>query len=255
MPNSILFASGKGGVGKTTAVANLGIILSKLGKKVAVVDVDLPTPNLSIHLGIPQDIPTLNDVVRGKAQLDDVIYSYHNGLKVVPAGMLVEHLQGFNPRVFRETMRQIGQNFEVSFFDCAPGLSQEVINAFYGADMMIVVTNPENPAVSDCAKTVEIARDLGVDVKGIVLNRVGRFKNELTSAEVSSRVFDLPIVGKIPEDPYVAEAIAEHSPVVISHPLSPAARAFKKLAHTLLGKDYKEKLSLGDRLKILLKQY
>ena len=255
MANSILIASGKGGVGKTTLSTNIAVALSEFGRKIALVDVDLPTPNLSLHLNIPKNITTLNDVIKGKASIEQATYSYSQHLKIIPAGIMIESLEGFNPRAFRELMREIATKFEVTLFDCAPGLSGEVINAFYGGEKMIVITNPEEPAVVDCSKTVDIAKELGVDVKGIVLNRTGRFEEELSEHEVSESIFKLPILGKVPEDRHVARAIAARVPVVVKYPYCPAARAITKIAHSLVGKEYQESFTIKEKLKILLGKY
>jgi len=255
MVNSILVSSGKGGVGKTTVSVNLGIALAELGKDVVIVDLDLPTPNVAMHMNIPYDSVTLNDVIRGEASIDDATYYYGFGLKVIPASYFIESLEGFNPRVFNEAMKEIGKKFDVALFDCAPGLSAEVINAFRGGEMMLVVTTPEHPSVADCKKAIQIAKDLDVDVKGVVLNRVGEALGDMTSKEVSKELYDLPVLGEVPEDARVKRAISRKSPVVISHPLSPAARSFKKLAHYLIGKEYNETFSISDRFKLLTGKY
>ena len=69
MTRIIACASGKGGVGKTTFVANLGVALAELGKDVIAVDTNLTTPNLGLHLGVPLYPTTLHDVLKGKASM------------------------------------------------------------------------------------------------------------------------------------------------------------------------------------------
>ncbi len=255
MPNSILIGSGKGGVGKTTVTINLGMALSLMGRDVVVVDVDIPTPNVGFHLDIPSDAVTLNDVVRGRATLEQATFLYANRLKVIPSGIFIDSLEGFDPDAYRSVMKQINKKFDVVLFDCAPGLGNEVINTFKGGEMMVVVTTPELPSVADTAKSVQIATDLGVGVKGIIVNRSGHFKTEMKDAQISSTINDLPILGKIPEDSTVPTSIAEGVPVVMGHPLSPAGRAYKRVAHRLLGKKYVEKLSWADKINIFLKNY
>ena len=84
---SIVFASGKGGTGKTTTVANIGVALAQFGKEVIVIDADITMANLSLILGM-EDIPvTLHDVLAGEAELKDAIYEGPAGVKVIPGGL------------------------------------------------------------------------------------------------------------------------------------------------------------------------
>jgi len=76
MARVIAIISGKGGVGKTTTAVNLGAALNKFDKEVIVVDANLSTPNIGIHLGAPMVPVTLNHILRGKANIEDAIYEH-----------------------------------------------------------------------------------------------------------------------------------------------------------------------------------
>lgn len=95
---SIVFASGKGGTGKTTTVANLGVALAQFGKEVILLDADLTMANLSLVLGM-EDIPvTLHDVLAREADLKDAIYEGPAGVKVIPVGSAWRRSRRPSPR-------------------------------------------------------------------------------------------------------------------------------------------------------------
>lgn len=255
MGKSFLVCSGKGGTGKTTTAINLGAALGMLGKDVMIVDANLPTPNVALHLKIPPEMKTLNDMVKGKAGIDKATHLLKMRVKVIPAAFSVESLQGFNPKKFKKLIKRIEKNNEFTLIDCAPGLGIEVINALKASDNTIIVLNPELPSLADACKAIQIAKDLGVEIVGVIVNRTGRFKQELSDEEIASVMGKAKILGRVPEDPLVASSISFGQPVVTLYPFSPAAHAFKQIAAALTGKKIEEKLSFIDRVKTFLARH
>ena len=94
--------SGKGGVGKTTSAVNLGISLSQLGEDVIIVDGNLTTPNIGIHLGAPIVPITLNHVLNNQASLEDAIYEHESGTKIIPASLSLKESERINYKRFSE---------------------------------------------------------------------------------------------------------------------------------------------------------
>jgi MinD-like ATPase involved in chromosome partitioning or flagellar assembly len=124
--------------------------------------------------------------------------------------------------------------------DSAPGLGKEVIQAARSADRVIVVATPDITSLTGAYKSVQLCKMLGKEVSGIVLNRVGRSKRELSDAAVQSMMDGLPILGKIPEDKFLASSAMRAMPVLQAYPHAPSSRAFKRLACTLTGQAYVE---------------
>jgi septum site-determining protein MinD len=89
----IVFASSKGGTGKTTVVANLGVAMAQLGQKVVSLDADLMMANLGLMLGVEEPKATLHDVLAEDAKLSDAIFSGPEGVKIVPSGISLEWIQ------------------------------------------------------------------------------------------------------------------------------------------------------------------
>lgn len=236
MAHIIAVSGGKGGVGKTTTVANLGLAMRKLGKDVTLVDTNLTTPSLSLHLGIPLYPVTLHDVLRGDAYITEAMYIHQSGLRVVPASLSLEDLEGTDARRISKALDDVAAETDVVLLDCAAGLGNETIAALRAADSLLLVTNPDLPSVTDALKTKKLADELGIKVLGVALNRVDPRKRaaQLSEREIKE-MLEVPVLARIPEDASVQEGIHKKSPVVTHRPHSPASREFIGLASALTG--------------------
>ena len=87
MTKIIVITSGKGGVGKTTTAINLGAAMNYFGKDVLVIDGNLTTPNVGIHLGSPEVPINLNHILSGKADVFEGVYEHESGLKIIPSSL------------------------------------------------------------------------------------------------------------------------------------------------------------------------
>lgn len=232
--------SGKGGVGKTTTVANLGVGLIERGKSVIILDANVTTPNLSLHLGIPFYPITLHDVLKKKIHPSMAIYEHPSGLRIVPASLSSQAIKGLKMDKFENILLNLLGQAEIIIVDAAAGLGREALATIDVADELIVVTNPELPAVTDALKTIKIAEENGTKVLGVIVNRVSGHKHELSNKEISS-MLDTPIIATIPEDLSIPESIAMKTPVVHYKPNSQASKEFKKLAAKVLGERFIER--------------
>ena len=119
--------SGKGGVGKTTTVSNLGTALVSMGKKVIILDANVTTPNLSLHLGIPFYPITLHDVIKKRAPIEKAIYEHSSGLKVIPASLAVSEIKDLELDKFESLLWSLLGKADIIILDTAAGLGREYL--------------------------------------------------------------------------------------------------------------------------------
>ncbi|MEM4259334.1 MAG: cell division ATPase MinD [Candidatus Pacearchaeota archaeon] len=240
MPKLITITSGKGGVGKTTTAINLGAALNAFGKDVVVLDANLTTPNIGLHLGAPLVPVSLNHVLSGKANVTDAIYEHESGTKIVPSSLSVKELRNINHSRLKEVGKKLKKIADYVIYDSAAGLGEEAIAAIESGDEMIIVTNPEIPAVTDALKAAKVIEKMGKKIKGVIVTRVKGSKYEMPVTNIKE-MLELPILGVIPEDAKVQEALLMKDALMHTHPNSKAAKAYKKIAAKIAGISYKEK--------------
>ncbi len=238
MTRLITLCSGKGGVGKTTISTNLAAALHKFGKDVTLIDGNICTPNVSVILGMPKLPITIQDVLAGKAKLDDSIYLHPSGLKVIPAGLSMKHNKKKHSKKMAKVFNDLIGSTEYGLIDCSAGLGEEAKMAMEAGDELILITNPEIHALTDGLKAVEHAREMGIKTLGVILNRVNNKDWEMTKSNVEE-FLEVPVIGMIPEDESVKKAISMKKPLIYTYPNSPASRAIKKLAARMIGEDYR----------------
>lgn len=228
----LAIASGKGGTGKTVSALNLGMALHQLDKHVLVIDGDLEDPNVGINLGIYSPQVTINEVLEKEKRLLEALYIHETGLRVIPASLSINYLNA-NVRAISKVIKDLNGYV---LLDCGPGLNDKLINALKVSDGLIAITNPIRSSVSGTIRLVELARDLGAEIEGVIVNHI-------TSKEVSreeiEQITGQPVLGEIPYDKNVDRSTVNKVPLVKYKPHSPAATSFKKIAHELIGKEYK----------------
>lgn len=236
MTRIVVCASGKGGVGKTTLVANLGTALAQMGKDVIVVDANLTTPNLGMHLGVPLFPTTLHDVLKGKAKIADAMYEHSSGLKIIPAGISLRDLRGVDPRDLPNALLDLLGHADLILVDAAAGLGREALAALEAADELLLITSPDLPSVTDALKASKLAEQVGTRVRGVVLNRVTGKPHEMSRPEIA-QMLDAEILAEIPEDVDVQKGTAHRTPVVQHAPKSKPSREIQRLALAIAGLD------------------
>ena len=240
MTRIISIISAKGGVGKTTTAANLSVALADRGHNVLVRDGNVTTPNLGLHFGIPLYPKTLHNFLAGECEIYDTIYIHDSGVRVVPASLSVNSLTRIDVDRLRTAVENLLPRRGFIFLDGAAGLGKEARTAIEIADDVIIVTNPELPAVTDALKAIKICRDCNKNILGVVVNRSTGRKHEMPLKEIRS-MLEQPIIAVIPEDLKVQEAIAAKKPVLMHAPSARSSREFKRLAANLMGEEFSER--------------
>jgi septum site-determining protein MinD len=226
-------------VGKTTLVANLGAALASMGKDVVVLDANLTTPNLGMHLGFPLFPTTLHDVIKGKAKLIEATYAHDSGLRLIPAGISLKDMKGADPRELPSVLLDLLGGADIVLIDAAAGLGREALAAIEAADELLLITNPELPAVTDALKAAKLAEQVGTKVSGLVVNRIAKKPHEMTRNQIAGMLEGIDVLAEIPEDIAVQESISKRVPVVSHKPKAASSQSIRQLAYRLIGEEIK----------------
>ncbi len=236
MGKTIGVVSLKGGVGKTSIVCALGYAFSSLGKKVLLIDGNLSAPNLGMHLDLFDPEKTLHSILRRKANPSDAVYSLED-FDVLPADIFDE--AKVQPLMLKKRINHLKRSYDVILIDSSPRLDDETLAVMLASDELIVVTTPDLPTLGTTMKAVKLARKRGVNISGLILNKVHK-KNFEVSLEDIEETLDLPVLAVIPHDVSVLKALSEFQPSTKQNPKSKASDEYKRLAATLIGEKIAE---------------
>jgi septum site-determining protein MinD len=252
MGKLIVISSGKGGVGKTTTSVNLASALAKQGKNVILVDGNLTTPNVGLHLGLTKFPISLNDVIKGEAGLTDAIYLHPLGFKLVPGSLSIRSFSEINSRKLKKIFDDLKEMCDYVIVDSAAGLGNESISVLKNADEIIVVTNPELPAVTDAFKIVTLAKEIGIPVKGVVLNKVRKDNFDLGFRAIEG-LLETPITSVIEDDKHMRMALYKKKPIIHVKPKSKTAQQYHHLARRVHSGQYQRRIEELERENSFLK--
>ncbi len=173
MGRKILITSGKGGVGKTTITAGLGMSLAKLGVSVVIVDGDMGLNNLDSIMNIESKVEyDLNDYLSGKCRLKQCLVEDENfpNLYILPVtreGQKSQYLESFSVLIDK-----LSKVFDYCLIDCPAGVEANFKMALSAVNEAIVVVTPHLSSLRDSDKVLSILDGAGVCVAGVVANRL-----------------------------------------------------------------------------------
>ncbi|MDE2819852.1 MAG: septum site-determining protein MinD [Chloroflexota bacterium] len=237
----VTITSGKGGVGKTTATANLGISLANLGKKVVVIDADIGLRNLDVIMGLENRIVyDLVDIVEGRAKLRQAMIKHKKfeQLFLIPAAQTRDKM-AVSPKDMVELTDKLREDHDYVIIDSPAGIERGFRNALEPADEVLIVTNPEVSAVRDADRIIGLIEAADKGPGRLIINRLKTEmvnKGEMLSAEDVFDILSLEIIGIIPEDEFVLSASNSGVPVSLNEG-SRAGMAFANVARRVTGED------------------
>lgn len=241
----IVITSGKGGVGKTTATANLGMSIARLGYKVTLIDADIGLRNLDLLLGLENRVVyTAMDVLQGECRLDQALIKdkRQKNLSLLSISKNREkyNVTRKNMENFINSISALGYHFIL--IDCPAGIDVGFINAISPAQESLIITTPEITAIRDADRVAGLLEANGIYNVKLLVNRVRPDmiqNNDMMSVKDVQEMLGIPLLGAIPEDNNVIISTNRGEPLVLKKKLTLSGIAFENTARRLIGKqDY-----------------
>ena len=245
----ITVTSGKGGVGKSNFVVNLGITLQKKGKRVLIFDADIGMGNDDVLMGI---YPRYNifDLIRGR-NLEDILVQGPEGVMLLAGGSglnQVEDLQSHERDAFLEKLESL-DGFDYILMDTGAGINRSVLAFIACSEELIIIITPEPTSLTDAYSLVKATDHFKIKSKAkIVVNKaftkaegVQTF-NKFRNAVNRFLTVEVSYLGCILDDRKLVQGVRDQIPFVLSYPHSDASKGIEEISKTLLGEDTNERI-------------
>lgn len=240
MGEVIVITSGKGGVGKTTSTANIGVGLAYMGHRVLLIDTDLGLRNLDVVMGLENKIKfNLVDIIEGRCRAKQaMIRDMHYPNLTLIAASQVKDKSSVNPFQMKKLIYQLKKDYEYVLLDCPAGIESGFKNAVAAADRAFIVTTPEVSAIRDADRVQRLLESMGIDDISLILNQI-RYdmirKGDMLAVDDVIDILGLKLLGNVPDDASVIIATNHGEPVV--HLNSVSGVAYRHICRRITGED------------------
>lgn len=241
MSQVITITSGKGGVGKTTTTANVGVGLALLGQRVVAIDADIGLRNLDVVMGLENRIVyDLVDAVEGRCRLKQALIRDKRlpELFLLPAAQTRDKT-AVNPEQMVALCNRLRPDFDFILIDSPAGIEQGYRNAVAPADRVMIVTTPEVSAVRDADRIVGLIEAAEKGPPTLVINRLNPEmvrRGQMLSTEDVVEILAIDLIGIVPEDRQIIVSTNQGTPVALDGK-TPSGQAFRNIAGRLLGQE------------------
>ena len=254
MSRKIVITSGKGGVGKTTCCACLGLHLALLGARVVMLDVDIGLNNLDVVAGLDNKVMyDIVDVVDGKCRARQALIAHPKVplLYFLPSAHSL-NVGRVNGEDLKSIVNELSSSFDYVLIDCPAGIGAEFYRAIYLASEAIVVTTPNITAIRDANKTISLIAGCGITQMQLLVNRV---RNDLVNKRLMikpneiAQTLDMQLLGVVPESDAITVMSSISGDIFKSKDAS--YEAFESIAKKIhFGESIKRQVGLFGKLKI-----
>ncbi len=234
MARKIVITSGKGGVGKSTVCANLGVYLSRLGFRVLLMDVDIGLNNLDVIMGLErQVIFDVTDVVSGKCRVRQALLQDPNfpSLYLLPSAHTYSSSKITGEHI-KNIIDIVDHSFDYVLIDCPAGVEAGFHRAVFPANEALICVTPHLSSIRDADKVVGLLSEYNIESKGLVINRMRGdllLSGEMMDIESIVKAMGVPLFGVIPEDDDVGKMSSDGRIMTDCE----SARAFTLLAENI----------------------
>jgi len=252
MPGVRVFSvtSGKGGVGKTSLVVNMAVLLASRGKRVLVLDADLGLANVDIVLGLAPHY-NIKHVLDGECSIEDILLEGPRGIKIIPASSGIQELTDLTREQELSLVNALdyfNQEIDYMLIDTGAGISSNVMYFNSASQNIIVVVTPEPTSITDAYAMIKILRrKYGIKRLGLVINSVSSAKEGEEVALKLGTVCEsflgdvvLDMLGSIPFDGGISECIRKQQAFVDMFPEREMTRRLGKIVNKLDGLPVKD---------------
>lgn len=242
LAHALAISSGKGGVGKSTIAVNLAIMLSSMGRRVALLDADMGTANIDVLCNV-MPVHTLAHVVAGRKSIDEVIVQAPGGFSLIPGASGLAQmaaLGGDERQRLVEQFALLEKAYDVLLIDTGAGIGPNVLGLLTAADRCLIVTTPDPTAITDAYAVIKTAsrKQPNLDVR-LLVNQAG---DQDEARQVYTRVanvcrkfleLDVVYAGYMLRDTAVSASVRARKPFALDPRQTPATIALSALAHRL----------------------
>ena len=239
MSTAWIIASGKGGVGKSTITANVGLAMAQEGKKVCIVDGDIGLRDMDALLGLENRIAfDMLDVAEGNCLLEQALISPLDApnLSLLPASQFARAKE-LKPDVFRRILVRLKMVFDVILIDCPAGIERSLRGLLNEQiDECVIVCTPDDICIRNAERLFSVLEKKGLPRPKLIVNRLEEAlvrADEMYSAATVAATLDLELLGEIPDDYFVYRAMLNHEQLLYID--CEARKALLRIARRMMG--------------------
>lgn len=258
----ITVTSGKGGVGKSNFVVNLGITLQKQGKKVLIFDADIGMGNDDVLMGVFPKY-SMFDAIKGR-EIEDIVEEGPYGIKLLSGGSginQIEDLQQEERKVFLDKLENLS-GFDYILMDTGAGINRSALAFIACSDDVIVITTPEPTSLTDAYSLIKTVDHFKVkDKVKIVINRAldeeegVQTYNRLYSVITKFLDIEASFLGYILDDRKLVKGVREQIPFLVKYPSSDAAKCIDIISNKILENNTNQGIGAKGLFKKLFKLF
>ncbi|MUG96673.1 AAA family ATPase [Scytonema sp. UIC 10036] len=249
MSKIIAVHSFRGGTGKSNLTANLAVAVALQGNRVAIVDTDLQSPGIHALFNINETITgkTLNDYLWNRSSIADTAYDVSSDLDIegkgrvflIPSSINADEIarilcEGYNVSILKSGFRRLIEELQLDylFIDTHPGLSRETLLSIAISDLLMVILRPDRQDFQGTAVTVNVARQLKVQMM-MVINKTPNRMNFSELQQKVEKTYNVPIAAIFPLSEDMAQ-LGSSGLFCLEYPNHPLSQMLQQVAKKVL---------------------